>query len=879
MSENIPHNHKEYRLRAKLPQFFRIFAVGAIVVTIFAVLVGFYRSRSNSPFKLRSEHAQLSTDVVAEVNGYERLETEGGFTKYFIKADYAKTFSDNHQELQNVYLEVYDKEGVSNDKMRAESALYIPEENKNFTAYLKGNVQIETHEALKIKTNNITYSKKTETADADEAVEFERENIRGKSFGATVKMGEKRLDLLKDVEIETFESAELAKSNVRYAKLNASSASFDQIANKIDLNNNVSINILSKAQASGKSTTTDIHSDRAVVNLAVGDSKSPQLKNFELFDHVNIISTEQGNAATNINAGYALYDKAADRYELKNNTHIVTTASEKQTDIKASEAIFDQGAHKLTLTGAAEIAQGGDYLKGDEVKANLFPDNKIKYAVISGNAFVRQTTSERTTTIAAPELNATFNDLRQLHDAKAIGASIAEIVPSDTKEYSRVTVNANRGIGILLKGEGLIDTIRTDGRTTIQLNAPNSSQEVANKRVTADSVTTFFNANGKDISKTEAVGNAELYVEPLIASIKTYRTTISAPRFDCEFFPTGNNARICIAGKKARAVRVPTVTAAGHGPQTLFADQLTANFSPRSNDVESLDATGNSKFTELDRNAISRQMTFTDADETVRLRGGEPTVWDSRARAKAGEIDLDVRNNHSYLQGGVSTTYYSQKQMKGSAPFGSSDKPVFVTSQTAEFDNVAETATFVTNARGWQDNNYVRGDKIFVDQSAGKFIAEGNVQSLLYNAKLRQKGKESTVPTSAAANSMIYDRDKRLLQYRTSVDIRQGTDRITAGSADVYLNESNEVSKTIAETNVVITQPARRATGDWAQYTAEDETAILRGNPAVVNDAENGSSQSGQLTFHMRDNRVESDGKSKQNTSGRTRSVYKVKPQ
>jgi lipopolysaccharide transport protein LptA len=165
-----------------------------------------------------------------------------------------------------------------------------------------------------------------------------------------------------------------------------------------------------------------------------------------------------------------------------------------------------------------------------------------------------------------------------------------------------------------------------------------------------------------------------------------------------------------------------------------------------------------------------------------------------------------------------------------------------------------------------------------IDQAGGKFLAEGNVQSLLYNARVKQKGKESIVPTYAAANSMTYDRDKRLLQYRTSVDIRQGTDRITAGSADIFLNERNELSKTIAETNVVITQPARRATGDFAQYNADDEIAILRGNPAVVTDAENGSSQSGQLTFYMRDNRVISEGKSKQNTSGRSRAVYKVKP-
>src|SRR5258706_9425129 len=157
--------------------------------------------------------------------------------------------------------------------------------------------------------------------------------------------------------------------------------------------------------------------------------------------------------------------------------------------------------------------------------------------------------------------------------------------------------------------------------------------------------------------------------------------------------------------------------------------------------------------------------------------------------------------------------------MKGSSPFGASDKPVFLTAENAEFDNGAETALYTTNARGWQDNNYVRGEKIFVDQAAGRFLAEGNVQSLLYNAKLKQKGKEAGVPTSAAAGSMTYDRDKRLLQYRTSVDIRQGTDRITAASADVYLDEKNEGSKTIAETNGVVRQPNRPPSGEWGQYT------------------------------------------------------------
>lgn len=867
---------KNYELRAKLPGILRYFALGAIAAGLLIIVAGFYRERARSAFKLKSEHTNLSTDVIAEVSGYERLESENGVAKYFIRATRAKTFSDNHQELENMYLEVYGDDGAVN-KLSAENAIYIPDSDKNFTAYLKGNVNIETAERLNIKTNNIVYTRKTEIADADELVEFERDNLKGKSFGAAVRMAEKQIDLLRDVEIETFESPELAKSGVRYAKVNANSATFDNAANTITLNGSVAVNIASKA-SSGEAQTTDVQAARAVVYFVPVDNQSPRLKKVELFDNVHIVSSESGQTPTKLDAGYALYDKDADRYELKNGTHITTATNEKPTDIRASEAIFEQLAGKLALTGNASITQGGDNLKGDSIFADLFRDNKIKHAVIRGNASARQVTAERTTAISAPELNATFNDARQLANANAIGPSTADVTPVNNASYSRVVMTATTGIGVLFKGEGLIDVMRTDGRTTINLSVPNNNGDAANKRLTADAVKTIFGANGKDIARAEAAGDAELFVEPLNAGKEIYRTTINAPRFDCEFFATGNNVRSCVGGKKARVARVPTVQAAGRGTQFLTADQLTAEFSERSNDVDSLAANGNAKFTELERNAIARQMTFTQNDQTVRLRGGEPTVWDASARAKAREIDWDTRNSRSSLRGNVSTTYYSRKTMRDSTPFASSDKPVFVTAESAELDHVAETAVYTGNARGWQENNYVRGNRLMIDQKAGKFAAEGNVQSVLYNARLRQKGKESAQPVYAAASSLAYSRDSRVLQYRNSVDIRQGVDRITAGVVDVYLSENNDVAKTIAEQNVVITQPNRRAAGDWAQYTAADEVAIIRGQPATVSDAENGSSQSSTITFNMRENKVASEGKTKQNTSGRTRSVYKVKP-
>ncbi|MEO7658004.1 MAG: LptA/OstA family protein, partial [Pyrinomonadaceae bacterium] len=564
------------------------------------------------------------------------------------------------------------------------------------------------------------------------------------------------------------------------------------------------------------------------------------------------------------------------RYDLKHGIHIVSIANGKQTDVKAGEAIYERTAQKLALTGGAEIVQGNDHLKGDVLHASLFGDQKIRSAVIRGNASLRQVATDRTMKIAAPELNAEFGETRQLRDANAVGPSIVEIIPKESKEYTSVVTTAARGIGLVFKGEGLLENLKTDGRTTIQLNAPAGAPDAANKRLTADAVTTKFGPNGKDIQKAEAVGDAELYVEPLVADAKNYRTTINAPRFDCEFFPTGNNAKSCVAGRKAKATRVPTITAPNRGTQLISADQLVALFSPTSNDIDTLEANTNAKFTERDLNGLAGKMTFTKADEYIRLRSGEPTVWDSRGRAKAGEIDLDTRNDRTSLRGGVSTTYYSQRQIKDATPFASG-RPVYFTADSAEFDHAAQTATYTGNARGWQENNYVRGNQLFIDQTAGRFTANGGVQSLIHNANLKMKGKDSLVPTSASADSMAYDRNNNILQYRSNVDIRLGSDRITAGLANLYLDEKNELSKTVVENNVVITQTNRRASGDWAQYSADDDVAILRGSPAVVTDPENGSTQSGQVTFSMRDNRITVETKSRQTSQGRTRSVYKIK--
>ena len=870
MAETGSHNLSKLQFRAHLPRYVRYAAVAGLAVTIVVLGIAFYRGSGDPQFRMQGFPTSLSKDVVASVNGYERTEFDGGVAKYFVKADKATTFADNHQELENAFFEIFDSAGSGSDKIRANKAVYVPEENKNFTAFLAGSVNVETRDQLKVQTEQITYKKSNETALAEEAVAFQRENISGKSFGAEVKIAEKRIDLLHDVVINQFESPELTGEPA--AVMNAGSASYEQLAERIHLNGGIKVHSVSKSP----SRVTDMSAGSSVINLVVAAGNTRDIRSAELFREVSIDSTENGAAPTRIRSGYGLFEKP-DHFVLRETVNIATADERSPTTITAGQAVYEQDDRTIDLNGAAEISQGNNFAKGDAIFAELYPSNKLKSSIIRGNGYVRQIEPDRTVEVSAAELSASFADGQTLTSARASNGPSAVLTPAKPDEYSKVTMSAPRSIVLSFKQGGLLEQMQSDGRTTIQLDVPNNAPDSANKRLTADTVKTVFSPDGKSIQRAEAVGDAELLVQPLRTSEENYRTTVNAPKFDCSFYPTGNSAKDCSGGKGTKTVRAPTLAGDNRGVQTLTADTLNAFFGEGSRDVERLDATGNAKFIELDRNGIANQMSFTNSDKVVRLRGGDPSVWDSRARAKAQEIDWDTKNQRSALRNGVSTTDYNQKATSGAAPFGDTNKPVFVTAANAEFDHRAESAVYSGNARGWQDKSYIRASKFTMQQKQGQFDAEGGVQSLLYDVKRKENGRESTVPVSASSGTLTFFRDNRLLRYLGSVDIRQGTDRITGEKADVYLNDNNELARSEIERNVVITQPKRKATGDFASYVAENELVVLRGNPARVEDTDQGVSQGAQMTVNLRENRVNTVGRSAENATGRTRSVYKVR--
>ncbi|MEP6635652.1 MAG: LPS export ABC transporter periplasmic protein LptC [Acidobacteriota bacterium] len=756
-------------LRARFPLVARIVAIFVLTAGIAFIGISYYRLRNNRPFRMKSESPELSKEITGITEGYEQRVTKGDRLYLLLKASRDITYSDGHHELESVSLAVYPPIGDKPDQITANRAIY---DQKNSIMTFLGSVNIETKDALKVKTESLVYNQMTEVGHTDAPISFSRENVSGQATGAQLEGKNKKLELKKDVMIV------------------------------------VAPEVLKDAQAKPTSTRS------------------------------------------------------------------------RPVTIRSVRAVYEQESARLSFFGGAAADQEKEVMSGDELHATLNEQKRLQKVEVRGNSYLSSTETGRAAEVHAVDMDFFLDKDQRLERAVAMKDARAKSLDSDA-EMNLTAANLIEVNFQALADRSLLKEMRTEGRSVVLLAAPKSKASdprAANKRLTADSVKLYWRGTGRDLEKGEAVGNAELFIDPLVQNATADRKTVTAPRFDCDFFDTGNLARAFTATGGAKAVIEPVKPTGERGTRTLTAKKLATVFVKETQDVERMDAQEDAKFNENDRNGVAATIAYTAADETVRLRGGEPTVWDSRARTKAVELDSNLRDEVSYGRGKTTTTYYSQEQTNGATPFSKVKSPVYVVGDRGEFHHQSGVAIYTGNARAWQDDNFVRGDKVTIYVNDKKMEANGRVQSAVYNAHPKGEATGAIVPVFASADAMLYSDPNRLLHYEGSVDIRQGSDRTTSGVADVYLaKDSNEMEKTIAQTNVVITQPNRKGTGDWMQYTTVDEVAILKGNPARVEDSEQGTTEGGRLTVYMREGRVTADDTRGTQSPGRVRSTHKVK--
>jgi LPS export ABC transporter protein LptC/lipopolysaccharide transport protein LptA len=540
-------------------------------------------------------------------------------------------------------------------------------------------------------------------------------------------------------------------------------------------------------------------------------------------------------------------------------------------EISGDRAEYVEKDGTVKFEGNVNVTQGERQGHSDLATGFVNPKTKkIERIEARGGARLESREKGKASEAQSRDMDFFFDEERRLKNSTAYGdARVRSLEPDSPREITAERIDISYKPNE--KGS-VMQLINAQGRAVMRLEAILGSAregDWSERVVEADALQANIRDDGKNLARAEAAGNAVLTITPKRITPRSEKKTLRAPKFVADFFETGNAIKTFVAEPNPVAEFDPMQpevkdkdkdAAAKRSKRILSGKKMTANFSQQTQDVSDMTVDGDAKFTEGERVAVAARGVYTASNQTVAMRG-KPQLWDSTLRASADEIDTNVGVSESELRGRARTTYFNRDSTGGAAPFKNRKQPVTVASDRALVKHNEGAARYIGDARAWQGEDFVRAEYIEIDKGERTMTAWNNARSTFYDFEREvEKGRKEIVPVFASSDRIIYTDANRTTHYEGSVKIRQGTDQIDSATADVLMDEENKLISMTASKDVVMTQPARRATGDQVVYTVATDTAILTGNFAVVEDHERDAvTKSPKLTLHLRDARIEAN--------------------
>src|SRR5262245_33155726 len=616
----------------------------------------------------------------------------------------------------------------------------------------------------------------------------------------------------------------------------------------------------------------NLHGTGTGMLVEAGDERVRLLKDAD----VTIEPKNRGAASREVPAGPAGGSRPDSRATAKSQPGSPQTGKVKApVHITGQTALLEKKEHRITFEGSVLVTQKTVEMRSDKMIGYLDSSDHIQKIEARGSSAFKEADQAE---VQSPDMDFFFAEEQRLDHAVATGGVYAKSLGPEPLREARsdaadITFKQNSA------GLNAADRIKAEGHAVLHVHAPAAEaanqKNPADREIKGDVITMAFFDDGKTLKSAEAAGNAMLVVTPVRAIRGADKKTIQAPEMPAVFFDEGNRIRTYDAAGGVR-VELDSMIDGAHPPRITTSKSLRATFLPDSQDIDKAVQEGDFKYSEGDRNGKAERAVYDGGRELLNLRGGRPMGWCSKSRLQADEIDYDRDKDEMHARGDVRTTHFNREATAGSTPFNKKSKsPTYMTAERMDERGDDSVAIYTGSARGWQDDNFVKADRIELYRDENRMVAIGHVESALYTIERETSpGKREIVPAFASAERMTYSDEQRLVHYEGHVKSRQGTDRIEADRVDTFLKEdTSEVDYLIANGSVDLTQPGRHGVGDKLTYTSNDGRAVLVGKNARVDDEEKGSVIGSELTFYNGDDKISVDN---QRGTGRVRSIHRM---
>jgi lipopolysaccharide export system protein LptA len=309
-------------------------------------------------------------------------------------------------------------------------------------------------------------------------------------------------------------------------------------------------------------------------------------------------------------------------------------------------------------------------------------------------------------------------------------------------------------------------------------------------------------------------------------------------------------------------------------PALTWSDQMTAKFTPNTNQIATIDQRGNFRYKAGERTASASKAFLEQALNRITLTE-KAKVADDSGVARADQIVMDQMNGDMDATGHVLSTHAPDKNEKPGTSMLDTTQPMQASADEMHTRENNSQVAYRGRAVMWQGANRISADRIDVDRDGQSLHAVGDVVSELVDNK-SDANAPATDPifTVVRAPELTYRDDTREALYTGGVTLVRGKMTVTSKQMRAFLTpktgsgDDSSLDHAIADGDVAVTEVLagnRKRSGaaeHGEYYTKEDKVVLNGGDPQIV-DSIKGMTRGRQLTYFTDEDHLIVEGVSK----------------
>lgn len=567
--------------------------------------------------------------------------------------------------------------------------------------------------------------------------------------------------------------------------------------------------------------------------------------------------------------------------------------------VETSDLVYKEADGKVYMKPSAKLTRLHTTIEAANVVVQL-EDGRL-HQIDGDNAVGADIRDDRKTGYSANKMTALFNENGTL--INMVGNGNAKVSSSQPETETTLTGNhADLRFATQMeagatgeKEDSVLHLVLADGNAVAESKPVIRPQQASlnlpdTRLLRSEHIELEMQPDGKDVKEIRTPDKSQLEFKPNRPGFP--RRVVDASRLRVLYGPNSyvDAFRAWNVQTRTDKVAVPSIDgppAKPPSPALTWSDELVAKFQTQSNQVASIEQTGNFRYQEGLRKAAAGRATLNQISNEMTLQQGA-RMSDDMGSTVADKIDMNQATGDMSATGHVVSTREPDKNQKPGTSMLDSAEAMQAKADKMETRERNSQVHYQGHVVMWQGANRILCDSLDIDRDEKTLHATGNVVSELLDNKKHDEQtttkdvkvvpvkaepvtESAPIFTTVYAPDLVYNDETRVAHYTGGVKMIRQQMTVTAKELTAFLTPRQESSDdssldhALAEGNVTVFRTlggnrTRTGTGERCEYFTKDDKVVLTGGSPKVVDSFKGVTEGNKLTYFNNEDYLLVDG-------------------